>query len=74
MNIFLCSLRVSYLEASPDRNGLEATFFVCKQTLNYIKKQQMAGRWWQTPLILALGRQRQGDLFEFETSLEVYKS
>ena len=28
-----------------------------------------AGRWWRTPLIPALGRQRQVDLCEFEASL-----
>ena len=32
-----------------------------------------AGWWWHTPLIPALGRQRQVDLCEFEASL-VYKS
>ena len=31
------------------------------------------GRWWRRPLIPALGRQRQADLCELETSL-VYKS
>ena len=29
----------------------------------------MAGWWWHTPLIPALGRQRQVDLSEFEASL-----
>ena len=32
-----------------------------------------AGRWWRRPLIPALGRQRQVDLFEFEASL-VYRA
>ena len=31
------------------------------------------GRWWRTPLIPALGRQRQVDLCEFEPSM-VYKT
>ena len=33
----------------------------------------LAGRWWRTPLIPALGRQRQVDLYEFETSL-IYRA
>ena len=32
-----------------------------------------AGRWWSTPLIPALGKQRQVDLYEFEASL-VYRA
>ena len=34
---------------------------------------KIGGRWWCTPLIPALGRQRQAELCEFEVSL-VYKS
>jgi hypothetical protein len=33
------------------------------------KAQGLARQWWRTPLILALGRQRQTDLFEFKASL-----
>ena len=38
-----------------------------------LKTHLQAGRCWCTPLILALGRQRQANLCEFEASL-VYKS
>ena len=34
---------------------------------------EIAGQWWYTPLIPALGRQRQVNLYEFEANL-VYKS
>ena len=34
--------------------------------------KNQAGQWWRTPLIPALGRQKQADLCEFEASL-VYK-
>ena len=37
------------------------------------KPENQLGRWWCTPLIPALGRQRQEDLREFETSL-VYRA
>lgn len=33
-----------------------------------LRMQYTAGRWWCSPLILALGSQRQADLFEFEAS------
>ncbi|CAO2578912.1 40S ribosomal protein S15a, partial [Lemmus lemmus] len=38
-----------------------------------IRDVKLAGQWWLTPLLPALGRQRQADLCEFEASL-VYKS
>jgi hypothetical protein len=37
-----------------------------------LKRIIQAGRWWCTPFIPALGRQRQADLCEFDASL-VYK-
>ena len=39
----------------------------------YFFKTYIYARWWHTPLIPALGRLRQADLCEFETSL-VFKS
>ena len=36
------------------------------------KKITKAGQWWHMPLILALGRQRKADRYEFEDSL-VYR-
>ena len=38
-----------------------------------IKDETQAGRWWCTPLILALRRQRQVDLCKFEANLD-YKA
>ena len=38
-----------------------------------VKMGAWGGRWWLTPLIPALGRQRQATVCEFETSL-VYES
>ena len=37
------------------------------------KDTKRVGQWWCTPLIPALGRQKQADFCEFEASL-VYKS
>ena len=38
-----------------------------------LKVEKRAGQWWHTPLIPALGRQRQVDLCECEASL-VYRT
>jgi hypothetical protein len=48
------------------RSGLKVCLPISKIRLR-------AGQWWYTPLILELGRQRQEDLYEFETSL-VYRT
>ena len=40
---------------------------------NFLKNSECARWWWRTPLILALGRQKQEDLCEFEASL-VYRA
>ena len=40
--------------------------------LGFLYKKKYSRQWWRTPLILALGRQRQVDLCEFEASL-VYR-
>ena len=34
-----------------------------------VRKEAQIGQWWHTPLIPALGRQRQLDLCEFKASL-----
>ena len=41
--------------------------------LQVVKRAGPASQWWRTPLIPALGRQRQEDLYEFKSSL-VYKA
>ncbi|EGV99662.1 hypothetical protein I79_011655 [Cricetulus griseus] len=43
------------------------------KTIGCLRFQFKSGRWWNKPLIPALGRQRQADLSEFEDSL-VYKA
>jgi hypothetical protein len=40
-----------------------------KPTNKYVLKIKMVWEWWHMPLVLALGRQRQADLYEFKTSL-----
>ncbi len=40
--------------------------------LGFLYKKKYSRQWWRTPLILALRRQRQVDLSEFEASL-VYR-
>jgi hypothetical protein len=45
-------------ERKKERRLVKINFFLNSHS---IKKKSEAGRWWRTPLILALGRQRQAD-------------
>jgi hypothetical protein len=58
---------------SPDLNSefQDRQGCVERPCLNKQAKQEgiLAGRWWRTPLILALGRQRGRQISEFEASL-----
>ena len=51
-------------------NGLQSLKLLFQKVLKIIK---LAGCWWHTPLIPALGSQRQEGIFEFEASL-VYRA
>ena len=56
-----------------ERLGRKSSMAVPVLHVCNMKKQRRARRWWRMPLIPALGRQSQVDLWEFEASL-VYKS
>ena len=47
--------------------------FLVQNILVVFRKRKVARQWRPAPLIPALGRQRQGDLWEFEASLD-YKA
>jgi hypothetical protein len=47
-------------ESEPGRSDhiycVKLVYFIC-----WLEKALLAGRWWRTPLVPALGRQRQAD-------------
>ena len=62
-NLELTGIGDNFLKRTPIEQALRLT----------IKNGTEAGRWWLTPLIPALGRQKQVNPYEFEASL-VYRS